>query len=495
MPDELFTPVTQPSSASDANRIVVLEEGVETHTTKSYGIGIDCHSKFIQVSVLAKRNFRIYEYRREFGTDWKSLVEAKQWCIAVLGTCSIPPITFGDDSTIPFHYCIESTSNYHQPILQAWKGTPCVVNPTIAGATKRKTDVLDAKLLALQDLTGVWAESYIPTRSVQEVRLLLAESFNYKENANRTSSRINNALLRFGYTIGRNGSVTKSKTVRAIVEDQISESPSDDFGNLCPLGIPDDVRPAFRDEYEQYDQCRNLSRKYESAAIVKVREMLWETRESKLPGDEMIRILTTAPAIGETTAAVWLAYIITPNRFPNAKAVAAYCGLDPGLKISAKKVTSTVKRGGNKQLHKMLCMCASILVKNHNEMFGRWGYNLYCQTSRWKKATNAVARKLAVALYYMQSSGQPFSYDKYKLIQDAVVVDISLERLAELNSDFKRYVRPLKEAGIETTNDLIHKYYSCQLKPIRGLGKKFFSLIKDFIYDQKRYRQLLNPTT
>jgi hypothetical protein len=95
----------------------------------------------------------------------------------------------------------------------------------------------------------------------------------------------------------------------------------------------------------------------------------------------------------------------------------------------------------------------------------------------------------------MQSSGQPFSYEKYKLIQDAVVVDISLDRLAELNSEFKRYVRPLKEAGIETTNDLIHKYYSCQLKPIRGLGKKFFSLIKDFIHDQKRYRQLLNPTT
>ena len=98
--------------------------------------------------------------------------------------------------------------------------------------------------------------------------------------------------------------------------------------------------------------------------------------------------------------------------------MAAYCGLDPSLKISAKKVTSTVKRGGNKQLHKMLCMCASILVKNHNEMFGRWGYNLYCQTGRWKKATNAVARKLAVSLYYMQSNGTPFSYEKYKLIQD-----------------------------------------------------------------------------
>lgn len=493
MADDHFIPVSQPSSASDANRIIILEEGIEAHTTKSYGIGIDCHSKFIQVSVLVKRDLRAYEYRREFATDWLSLVEAKEWCVAVLATCSDPPIIFNEESTIPFHYCIESTSTYHQPILQAWQGTPCVVNPTIAGATKRKTDVLDAKLLAFQDLTGVWAESYIPTRAVQEVRLLLAESTYYKQSANRISNRINNALLRFGYTVGRSGSVTRSKAVRAIVEDQISDSPSDDWGNLCPLGIPDEVRPAFRDEYEQYDKQHTLSKKYEAAAIARIRGMLWETRETTVPGEEMIRTLMTAPAIGEITASIWLAYIVTPNRFPNAKAVSAYCGLDPSLKISAKKVTSTVKRGGNKQLHHALCMCASTLIKNHNEMFGRWGYNLYCQTGRWKKATNAVARKLAVALYYMQSNNQPFSYEQYKLIQNVVVVDISVERLAELNPEFKRFVRPLKEAGISTTNDLIHKYYSCQLKPIRGLGKKFFSLVKEFMQDQKHYRELLNP--
>ena len=93
----------------------------------------------------------------------------------------------------------------------------------------------------------------------------------------------------------------------------------------------------------------------------------------------------------------------------------------------------------------------------------------------------------------MQSNNQPFSYEQYKLIQNVVVVDISVERLAELNPEFKRFVRPLKEAGISTTNDLIHKYYACQLKPIRGLGKKFFSLVKEFIQDQKRYRELLNP--
>ena len=119
-------------------------------------------------------------------------------------------------------------------------------------------------------------------------------------------------------------------------------------------------------------------------------------------------------------------------------------------------------------------MRAGILIKNHNEMFGKWGYNLYCQSGRRKKATNAVARKLAVSLYYIQSSGQPFSYDKYNLIKDAVIVNILIliERLAELNHDFLRYVRPLKTVNILTTGDLVHKYYSCELKSIRGLGKR-----------------------
>jgi len=136
-------------------------------------------------------------------------------------------------------------------------------------------------------------------------------------------------------------------------------------------------------------------------------------------------------------------------------------------------------------------MCASILIKNHNEMFGKWGYNLYCQTGRWKKATNAVARKLAIALYYMQSNGQSFSYEKYNLVRDVVVVNVTIDKLAEMNHDFYRYVKPLVGSGIYNTTDLVHRYYSCELRQIKGLGKKFFGLIKDFIDNQKYYKKLL----
>ena len=63
-PDHLL-----PVDSVSENNLVILEEGIEIHHTKSYGIGIDCHSKFIQVSVLVKRDLKVYEYRREFSTS------------------------------------------------------------------------------------------------------------------------------------------------------------------------------------------------------------------------------------------------------------------------------------------------------------------------------------------------------------------------------------------------------------------------------------------
>lgn len=438
-----------------------------------------------------KHNLRIYEYNHEFTTDWFGLSKGKRWAKSVVTNCSSPKVDLSDDSTTPFTYCCESTSCYHIPLLDNWEGVASVVNPSIVRAGKRKTDRIDAKQLAMNNLTGTWPIFYVVIRPVREVRMILNNVQEHRERAKQISNRINTELLKFGYTIGRNGSVTKNKVVRSIVENQISDNPDSDLGNLCPLGIPEDVRPIFRDQYEEYDYHRKMADYYENQLMEKVKSMEWETRDKKIPGTDMIKLLTSAPSIGEMTAAIWLSYIITPNRFPNSKALAAYCGLDPSVKISAGKVVSTTRRGGNKQLHSSLCQCASILVKNHNEMFGRWGYNLYLQTGKWKKATNAVARKLAISLYYMSSNNCEFSYEKYNLIKDTVIVDISIEKLAEMDHDFNRYIKPLTNAGVLTTSDLIHKYYSCELRSVKGLGKKFFGIVKEFINSQKDFKQKL----
>ncbi|MGN0405004.1 MAG: transposase, partial [Bariatricus sp.] len=410
---------------------------------------------------------------------------AKDWCIRVLQEKSDPV----PDLSLPIHYCIESTSTYHQPILLAFGGTPSIVNPTLAGATKRKTDVLDAQLLATHDLIGVWRESYIPSTDINELRVLVWERDRCLMESTVASRRINNALVRFGYTLGRDGSIAKEGILRDIVE-AILNGEAELPGNLCPLGIPSDVREVIISEYQKYDQLRELSEYWRVKAEEKVLSMEWETGFGTLSGSEMLSLLTTAPQVGTLTAITWLVHIITPRRFPNSKALAAYCGLDPSLKISAKHVTSTRKRGGNKELHKALVSCADRLIRNHTEMFGRWGYNLYNQTGKWKKAANAVARKLAVALYYMMKTGQPFSYEKYNLVKDLHVLDIPITALPSIEPDFKRYIRILQEHDINTTSQLVTAYLSCSLGSCRGLGKKFFSVLRVFLNEQHKYKRI-----
>ena len=85
------------------------DDGIEVMPTKDYGIGIDCHSRFLEIIVLVKRGSDFFEYCREVDTSWDSIKEAYAWAIHVLITCAVPPVQLSS----PLHYCIESTSTYH----------------------------------------------------------------------------------------------------------------------------------------------------------------------------------------------------------------------------------------------------------------------------------------------------------------------------------------------------------------------------------------------
>ena len=456
-----------------------------TEYIKDYGIGIDCHSKFISVTIRYRNGQIIEVAQKDFGTAWNNLIEGRDWCMKVLSENANPI----PDMSKPLHYVIESTANYHMPICMAWGGEPTIINPTLAGATKRKTDRLDSKLLALHDQLNIWRECYIPSEDVKTLRVMISQRDRCIHDATATGNRINNTITRFGFTIGKDGSVVHDASIRALVEDQISNNPSKIDG-LCPIPIPYEVRSVLRSEYKKFDYLNAQAKELKIKIFNKARSMEWETDTGTLPGDEMIRLLATAPQIGELTAIIWLASIITPRRFRNAKALSAYCGLDPSLKISAGKVTSTTMRGGNKSLHKALNMCAHRLIYRHNEMFGIWGYNLQQQTGKKKKAANAVARKLSIAMFYMMKTGTEFSYENYNSIRNIDVFDIPVEELVAINSDFKRYIRILKENNINTTVEMATAYITCSLGTCRGLGKKFFGLLKDFLDHHVTYKQM-----
>ncbi|MBO5620434.1 MAG: hypothetical protein J5959_02250, partial [Butyrivibrio sp.] len=83
------------------------------------------------------------------------------------------------------------------------------------------------------------------------------------------ANRINNAIIRFGITIGRSGSVVKNEAIRQIVEDQISDTPPI-LEELCPTGIPKDVRPMIQREYEKYDEFQSYIKEYDERIRNKV---------------------------------------------------------------------------------------------------------------------------------------------------------------------------------------------------------------------------------
>ena len=458
-------------------------QGVEVQVLKSYGVGLDVHSCFIAVCVHVRNNNRIFKYLSDFDTDWNSLLAAKQWVVEVIRQYSDPI----PDMTLPLHYVLEATSTYHMPILRAWGGIPSVINPMLAGATKKKTDILDAERLSFHDLTGVWPESFVPSDDLSELRVLIAERNHYSRLATQCSNRINNIIVRFGITIGRGTSVTKNPEVRTIVENLASENPSI-YENICPDPLPSEVKSLVQKEYVLYDQYTEESASYMSRAREKVLSMNWETEDGTLPGTDMVRILCTTPGVGEITCFTWLAFVGTPRRFPNAKALAAYCGLDPSLKVSAGKVTSTKKRGGCRVLHSILCTSADRIIRAHTEAFGRWGYLMAKSSGKWKKATNAVGRKLCTAMYHMMLSGKEFSYDNYSIMQQASVFEFSIDDLPMLNQDFKRYIRILHENDIHTTTDMVTAYLSCSLSGTKGLGRKFHVTIQDYLQHQHRYQ-------
>ena len=175
------------------------------------------------------------------------------------------------------------------------------------------------------------------------------------------------------------------------MEDQISDNPSTIDG-ICPIPIPMEVRSVIRSEYERFDRLTEQAEECKAKIFEKARSMEWETDTGTLPGDEMIRILATAPQVGELTAIIWLARVITPRRFRNAKALSAYCGLDPSLKISAGKVTSTVMRGGSKPLHKALNMSAHRLIYRHNTRCSASGDTTFSSRLARKRKPQMLSR-------------------------------------------------------------------------------------------------------
>lgn len=132
--------------------------------------------------------------------------------------------------------------------------------------------------------------------------------------------------------------------------------------------------------------------------------------------DEKVRLVMSIPGIDYTVAQTCLAAIGNVSRFPNAKKLSAYLGLNPSTRQSGPHCYhGPITKQGNAHARWLLVQAAQHLGQYRGPL-GQTMRRIIQRTNR-SVAVVACARKLAVLLWHVLTSGEPFRYAPPKSLQ------------------------------------------------------------------------------
>ena len=171
-------------------------------------------------------------------------------------------------------------------------------------------------------------------------------------------------------------------------------------------------RPAGRSELESLLLAPWASRRREDLLDVldqltpKIQE-LTRALEAELEKRPVTRRLITHPGVGPLTALAYELVIGTPERFHCGKQIASYVGLVPTEESSGdRRRLGHISKQGNVLLRFLLVEAAQVTVRSQAEWRSKF-FHLVMRRGR-KIAKVAMARKLAVHLYWMWRQGRDY---------------------------------------------------------------------------------------
>ena len=159
-----------------------------------------------------------------------------------------------------------------------------------------------------------------------------------------------------------------------------------------------------------------------SAAIeplLRVREVMRAERKATdrtLAGlarrSDVSRRLMTIPGVGPVTTLAYIATVDDPGRFASSKALGAHHGLTPRVYQSGEIDRSgQISKCGDRMLRHLLYEAASALMTRTRKWsrLRAWGVSV-AKRRGMKRATVAVARKLAVIMHRIWVTGDQFEF-------------------------------------------------------------------------------------
>jgi transposase len=131
--------------------------------------------------------------------------------------------------------------------------------------------------------------------------------------------------------------------------------------------------------------------------------------EAAAEQDERARRLMTHPGVGPITALAFVLVIGDVQRFAHSRQLTSYLGLIPREQSSGeRRRLGSISKQGNTLLRTLLVEAAQMAAQYDAEL--RRAYGRLCHRKQYTGIGKVmVARKLAVRLYWMWKSGQPYA--------------------------------------------------------------------------------------
>src|SRR6516162_8157341 len=360
------------------------------------GCGLDVHQATVVACLLTVlRSGRVQKQLRTFGTTTRELLNLRQWLLSAGCT----------------HAAMESTGVYWKPIYAILEGALEIVVANAQDIKKvpgRKTDVKDAEWIADLLCHGLLRSSFVPPKSIRELRDLtryrrkLVESQTAERN--RLLKLLETSNIKLASVATDVFGVSGRLMLRALIEGRATTQEMAELAKgLLRKKIPQ-LETALEGKLEAHHrfllklQLERLEAAEKDLAILEQR-----IQEKLEPYVAQLTWLQEIPGVDWTLAAVIIAELGVDMKVSgNVSQLASWAGVCPGNNESAGKRKSSRIPKGNVYLKTALVEAANAAAKAKGTYLRDKFYRLKARRG-YKRAAVAVAHKILVAIYHMFS--------------------------------------------------------------------------------------------
>lgn len=325
---------------------------------------------------------------------------------------------------------IESTANYHllyYDTLREQGINIAVINPLVVKSLLRvegKSDKGDAMTLARLAASFDLKTSNMPDLQQRELRLLFKRIDAWKVQRTQITNRANGILTGLGFTVFRLVPIN-SPTGFHILQGVIEGHSPAELALLHPRKArrPEIEKcaavtlPEFTNAYlnDVLGDVRNLNQRIEACEV----ELLSKVEACDLT--EQVALMRTVPGVTPFLALRTIAELGANfhQRYYSAEAFSKAIGVVPSNEVSGGKLLKRRASHGNIRLKFHLLSAAKSYSIHGKGPLHAW-YESYKARSNWRKATSALARRIAEGLWWVMVRNEPFHYWQQRLAAELI---------------------------------------------------------------------------